>query len=91
MQAHAAGWDTLLLFGVGPQTGMLRGDLCGILIPCSVDVHEVTAEWIKLGIRIGAISPSPVVPALLADWPAENLPEACASGRRSSRRRWPTW
>jgi hypothetical protein len=33
MQGHAAGWDTLRLFGVGPETGTLRGDYCGILIP----------------------------------------------------------
>ncbi|AWB24764.1 hypothetical protein DA075_07960 [Methylobacterium currus] len=49
MQAHAAGWDTLRLFGVGPTTGTVRGDFCGILMPLSVDVHEVTPEWIKLG------------------------------------------
>ncbi|TGD93709.1 hypothetical protein [Methylobacterium nonmethylotrophicum] len=49
MQAHAAGWDTLRLFGVGPKLGTLRGDFCGILIPLTLDVHEVTAEFIKLG------------------------------------------
>lgn len=49
MQAHAAGWDMLRLFGVGPVTGALRGDYCGILIPCSADVHELTPEWIRLG------------------------------------------
>jgi len=49
VQAFEAGWDTLRLFGVGPKTGVARGDFCGILIPTSVDVHEVTAEWIRLG------------------------------------------
>ena len=48
-QAHELGWDTLRLFGVGPKTGAIRGDFCGILIPASADVHEVTAERIKLG------------------------------------------
>lgn len=48
-QTHAAGWDTLRLFGVGPETGAVRDDFCGNLIPCSADVREVTAEWIKLG------------------------------------------
>ena len=32
------------------------------------------------GIRVGAISPGPVVTALLADWPAEKLQQARESG-----------
>lgn len=49
MQAHAAGWDTLRLFGVHPDLGTIRGDYCGILVTLSVEIHEVTPEWIKLG------------------------------------------
>ena len=49
MQAHAAGWDTLRLFGVHPELGTIRGDYCGILVTLSVEIHEVTPEWIKLG------------------------------------------
>lgn len=32
------------------------------------------------GIRVGQVSPGPVVSALLADWPAENLEKAKANG-----------
>ncbi|MBK5002065.1 SDR family oxidoreductase [Pseudomonas sp. S31] len=32
------------------------------------------------GVRIGAVSPGPVVSPLLADWPAENLAKAKANG-----------
>ncbi|BAQ49158.1 MULTISPECIES: hypothetical protein [Methylobacterium] len=48
MQAHAAGWDTLRLFGIHPELGTIRGDYSAILVTLSVDVHEVTAEWTKL-------------------------------------------
>ncbi len=49
MQAHAAGWDTLRLFGVHPELDTIRGDYSGILVTLLVDIHEVTPEWIKLG------------------------------------------
>lgn len=49
MQAHAAGWDTLRLFGVSPDLGTIRGDYCGVLMPCTRDVTEVTDEWIRIG------------------------------------------
>ncbi|MGX7709268.1 hypothetical protein [Methylobacterium sp. Gmos1] len=49
MQAHAAGWDTLRLFGVSPDLGAIRGDYCGVLIPLTRDVTEVTDEWIRIG------------------------------------------
>lgn len=32
------------------------------------------------GIRVGQVSPGPVVSALLANWPAENLEKAKANG-----------
>ncbi|KTS37480.1 hypothetical protein NS228_16235 [Methylobacterium indicum] len=71
MQAHAAGWDTLRLFGVGPDTGTLRGDLCGILVPISVDIHEETLEWIKLG-RWTAYRHEPVkMPGMVPIWEAK--------------------
>ena len=34
----------------------------------------------KKGIRVGQVSPGPVISALLADWPAENLRKAKESG-----------
>ncbi|WP_288580484.1 hypothetical protein [uncultured Methylobacterium sp.] len=50
MQAHAAGWDTLSLFAVGPDAGTRRGDFCGALMPFTCDVREVTDEWIAFGV-----------------------------------------
>ena len=32
------------------------------------------------GIRVGSVSPGPVISALLADWPPEKLKEASESG-----------
>lgn len=43
-------------------------------------VQTVRRQVFKHGIRVGSISPGPVVTALLADWPAEKLAEARASG-----------
>jgi ribitol 2-dehydrogenase len=43
-------------------------------------VQTTRRQVFKHGIRIGAISPGPVITALLADWPAEKLAEAKASG-----------
>jgi ribitol 2-dehydrogenase len=43
-------------------------------------VQTVRRQVFQHGIRVGSISPGPVVTALLADWPAEKLQEARASG-----------
>ena len=43
-------------------------------------VQTVRRQVFKHGIRVGAISPGPVVTALLADWPAEKLQEARDTG-----------
>jgi ribitol 2-dehydrogenase len=43
-------------------------------------VQTVRRQVFKHGIRIGAISPGPVVTALLADWPPEKLKQARESG-----------
>jgi ribitol 2-dehydrogenase len=43
-------------------------------------VQTVRRQVFKHGIRVGAISPGPVVTGLLADWPPEKLEEARASG-----------
>ncbi len=68
MQAHEAGWDTLRLFGVHPELGTIRGDYSGILVTLSVDIHEVTPEWIKLG-RWTAYRQEPVkMPGMVAIW-----------------------
>lgn len=37
-------------------------------------------QLIKSGIRMGQVSPGPVVSALLADWPEENLRKAREEG-----------
>ena len=43
-------------------------------------VQTVRRQVFKHGIRMGSISPGPVISALLADWPAEKLQEARESG-----------
>jgi len=43
-------------------------------------VQTVRRQVFKHGIRVGSISPGPVVTALIADWPAAKLAEARASG-----------
>lgn len=43
-------------------------------------VQTVRRQVFKHGIRVGSISPGPVITALLADWPVEKLEEAKASG-----------
>jgi ribitol 2-dehydrogenase len=43
-------------------------------------VQTVRRQVFKHGVRVGSISPGPVVTALLADWPAEKLKEARESG-----------
>ena len=40
----------------------------------------VRRQVFRHGLRVGSISPGPVVSALLSDWPAEKLAEAKASG-----------
>jgi len=43
-------------------------------------VQTVRRQVCKHGIRVGAISPGPVITALLADWPEQKLEEARAAG-----------
>ena len=43
-------------------------------------VQTVRRQVFKHGIRVGAVSPGPVISALLADWPEEKLQEAKESG-----------
>ena len=43
-------------------------------------VQTVRRQVFKHGIRVGSISPGPVISALLADWPPEKLEEARESG-----------
>ena len=43
-------------------------------------VQTVRRQVFKHGIRMGSVSPGPVITSLLADWPAEKLAEAKASG-----------
>lgn len=43
-------------------------------------VQTVRRQVFKHGLRVGSLSPGPVASALLADWPADKLAEAKASG-----------
>jgi ribitol 2-dehydrogenase len=43
-------------------------------------VQTTRRQVFKHGIRMGAISPGPVITSLLADWPADKLAEAKANG-----------
>lgn len=43
-------------------------------------VQTVRRQVFKHGIRMGSVSPGPVITSLLADWPADKLAEAKASG-----------
>jgi ribitol 2-dehydrogenase len=43
-------------------------------------VQTVRRQVFKHGIRVGSISPGPVISSLLADWPPEKLKEAKESG-----------
>ncbi len=43
-------------------------------------VQTVRRQVFKHGIRVGSISPGPVITALIADWPPEKLKEAKESG-----------
>jgi ribitol 2-dehydrogenase len=43
-------------------------------------VQTVRRQVFRHGIRVGAISPGPVVTALIDDWPADKLEQARASG-----------
>jgi ribitol 2-dehydrogenase len=43
-------------------------------------VQTTRRQVCKHGIRVGSISPGPVVTGLLADWPADKLAQARAAG-----------
>jgi ribitol 2-dehydrogenase len=43
-------------------------------------VQTMRRQLLKHGIRVGQVSPGPVISALLADWPEENLRKAKESG-----------
>ncbi|MGY2049212.1 hypothetical protein [Methylobacterium sp. JK268] len=46
-EADRLGWDTLTLFGVHPEAGTIRGDWCGVLMPCSYPVHAINAFHLR--------------------------------------------
>ena len=54
--------------------------LCVVQVAVNCFVQTVRRQVFKHGIRVGSISPGPVITSLLADWPAEKLAEAKASG-----------
>ncbi|KJF71666.1 MULTISPECIES: SDR family oxidoreductase [Agrobacterium] len=43
-------------------------------------VQTMRRQLLKSGIRVGSVSPGPVISALLADWPEENLRKAKENG-----------
>ena len=43
-------------------------------------VQTMRRQLFKHGVRVGSVSPGPVVSALLADWPEENLKKAKENG-----------
>ena len=43
-------------------------------------VQTMRRQLLKHGVRVGSVSPGPVISALLADWPEENLRKAKESG-----------
>ncbi len=43
-------------------------------------VQTMRRQALKHGIRVGSVSPGPVITALVADWPKENLERAQAAG-----------
>lgn len=43
-------------------------------------VQTMRRQLLKNGIRVGSVSPGPVISALLADWPEENLRKAKENG-----------
>ncbi|MBB3384101.1 MULTISPECIES: SDR family oxidoreductase [unclassified Rhizobium] len=43
-------------------------------------VQAMRRQLLKSGIRVGSVSPGPVISALLADWPEENLRKAKEAG-----------
>ena len=46
-EADRLGWDTITLFGVHPQSGVIRGDWSGVLLPCTYPVLEVRADFMR--------------------------------------------
>ncbi|WP_018264136.1 hypothetical protein [Methylobacterium sp. WSM2598] len=41
------GWDTITLFGVHPQAGIIRGDWRGVMMPYSYPVFKVADAYLK--------------------------------------------
>jgi ribitol 2-dehydrogenase len=50
-------------------------------------VQTVRRQVFTHGVRVGSISPGPVISALLADWPPERLKEARESGESAGGQR----
>ncbi len=47
-QVSALGWDTLTLFSVHPESGVIRADRCRVLAPCLPPAREGTAEFLRV-------------------------------------------
>ncbi|WP_236728697.1 hypothetical protein [Methylobacterium sp. WSM2598] len=45
-EAARLGWDALTLFSVHPQAGIVRGDCCGVMMPCSYPVFELAGAYL---------------------------------------------
>ena len=74
-----------------PFSDALGAGLCVVEMGVRLLVEDVRRQVFKDGIRVGSISPGPVITALLADWPQEKLKELI--GRREvcwRPAKWPT-
>jgi len=65
--------------------------ICVVQWAINCFVQTVRRQVFKHGIRVGSVSPGPVISALLADWPPEKLKEAREFGSLLEATKWPTW
>lgn len=80
MAAHGAG-DIIVTSSVAGHTAVPWEPVySGSKWAITCFVQTMRRQLNKKGIRVGQVSPGPVISALLADWPEENLRKAKESG-----------
>lgn len=72
--------DIIVTSSLAAHSHAVGARLCVVQVGGQLLVQTVRRQVFKHGIRVGSISPGPVITSLLADWPAEKLAEAKASG-----------
>ena len=80
MIARGSGRHRRHQFAGGALPDALGAGLCRLEVGDRLLRADGTAPVFKHGIRVGAISPGLVITSLLADWPADKLEQARASG-----------